>query len=94
MSTNPIHSRASYLRQTILLSQYDAPEARALFKSLKNVEGKILSATRWDGLSVPDGVDQVNTSKLSFSTIFYDLLIIIPIEIYQVRGHNPARRSR
>ncbi|KAF8323895.1 digestive organ expansion factor [Clavulina sp. PMI_390] len=53
-----LDEQASYLRQTILLSQYDTPEARSLFKSLKNIEGKVHSSTSWDSLDVPEGIDQ------------------------------------
>jgi len=41
-----------------MLSQYDTPEGRAFFKSLKNIDGKIRSTTRWDPLQVPADIDQ------------------------------------
>jgi hypothetical protein len=54
--------RAAYLRQTIMLSQYDTPEGRAFFKSLKNIDGKIRSTTRWDPLQVPADIEQVSVT--------------------------------
>lgn len=55
--------RAKYLRQTILLSRYDSPEARSLFhKHCFNLEGKVrLEKNDYTGIldRVRPGVKQV-----------------------------------
>ncbi|KAJ3532554.1 hypothetical protein NMY22_g7700 [Coprinellus aureogranulatus] len=48
---------APYLRQSILMSSFEAPEMRALYNnSLKNVAGKVKIDKRWSPIEIPDGV--------------------------------------
>lgn len=47
-----------------MLSQYDAPEGRALFNSLKNVAGKTRSVPRYESVGVPEGIEQVRSLVL------------------------------
>lgn len=52
------------MRQSILLSQYETPELRALYsKTLQNVGGKIKAEVFYDGImmDVPKGIKQVFT---------------------------------
>lgn len=56
---------SAYLRQTVLLSAYEAPEIRSLFnQSLKNLEGRVRTFRRWAPVQVPEGLDQVYGSLL------------------------------
>jgi hypothetical protein len=60
MSRRLILCSAAYLRQTVLLSAYEAPEIRSLFnQSLKNLEGRVRTFRRWAPVQVPEGLDQV-----------------------------------
>lgn len=57
-----LDQQAQYLRQTILMSRYDTPEARAIFhRQCFNLEGKIrLDKVDYDGVlsSIKRGVKQ------------------------------------
>jgi hypothetical protein len=56
---------SAYLRQTVLLSAYEAPEIRSLFnQSLKNLGGRVRTFRRWAPVQVPEGLDQVYGSLL------------------------------
>ncbi|KAJ3540821.1 hypothetical protein NMY22_g4141 [Coprinellus aureogranulatus] len=51
---------AQYLRQSILMSSFEAPEMRALYNnSLKNVAGKVKIDKRWPPVEIPDGVKPI-----------------------------------
>ncbi|SCV70674.1 BQ2448_3436 [Microbotryum intermedium] len=58
-----LDGKASRLRQSILLSAYETPEIRSLYRSLVNIEGKLKAEVKHDGLlsQVPKGVKQVFT---------------------------------
>lgn len=55
---------ASYLRQSVLMSSFEAPEMRALYNnSLKNVAGKVKIDKRWSPIEIPDGVKPVRRNS-------------------------------
>lgn len=69
MSRRLMLRSAAYLRQTVLLSAYEAPEIRSLFnQSLKNLEGRVRTFRRWAPVQVPEGLDQVRGSLLMQSS--------------------------
>lgn len=51
-----LEEKSKYLRQTILLSDYEFPELRALFANLKNIEGKTRTKLRYDGAIMNIGI--------------------------------------
>ncbi|KAF8580022.1 DUF1253-domain-containing protein [Ramaria rubella] len=54
-----LDGHAAYLRQSILFSQYETPEMRALFnRNLCNVAGKIRTERKWKPIVVPEGIEQ------------------------------------
>ncbi|OAX39772.1 DUF1253-domain-containing protein [Rhizopogon vinicolor AM-OR11-026] len=54
-----LDGHSSYLRQSILLSPFEMPEARALFNNtLKNTAGKVRVEKIWPAIQVPDSIDQ------------------------------------
>lgn len=59
-----VHHSGAFLRQTVLFTAYETPEARALFnKSLKNVAGKIRTVHLWPPLQVPEGIEPVSVPQ-------------------------------
>ena len=55
---------AAFLRQTILLSAYEAPEMRSLYNTtLRNVAGKMRTERRWSAVDIPDGIEQVSAQE-------------------------------
>ncbi|KAG1751370.1 uncharacterized protein EDB91DRAFT_1105029 [Suillus paluster] len=54
-----LDGHSAYLRQSILLSPFEAPEMRALFNNtLKNTAGKVRVEKIWPAIQVPESIDQ------------------------------------
>jgi hypothetical protein len=60
-----LDGRAPHMRQTILLSAYDAPEMRSLWRGLVNVAGKRRAGVKEEGVmgEIREGIRQVREER-------------------------------
>ena len=70
-----------YLRQSILLSPFEMPEARALFNNtLKNTAGKVRVEKVWPAIQVPESIDQVSALLLTRSSLIHYAKTFVPFD--------------
>ncbi|KAF8336261.1 digestive organ expansion factor [Cantharellus anzutake] len=53
-----LDGHAKHLRRTIMMTSYETPEIRSLFTSLQNVCGRVRTTHSWEGVKVPEGIEQ------------------------------------